>query len=340
MRWLFCGVVLFLLVLPAHAQDETFTLAGQLTQGTPNGSPLRENLPLLLKILDENGQEIGVKQTLAQNDFRFQFENLPANPQHFYVVTATWAGLEQTTPPLTLALLPASLDFPLYETTADLGDVVAYRGNVRLEFEEVNRLGLQVLVELSYTNLGDRIVWNEALRHSLVMELPVGAFGFAAEVPSANAAQRYQFIDEVANLAIPAVKDTLPLLPNFPNVMRISFFVPYDDGAVIDMRLPLALDDFRLFMRAEQVQLTSADLQLTEETETSSGRVYQVYEQIVPFERNQPIQFTLLGTSINSQPPLPPVNERGSNAVIFVGIVVAMIFSGVILWLIHRTNSA
>ena len=118
------------------------------------------------------------------------------------------------------------VEFPLYELTDSLENVAASRGNLRIEFTDVNEIGVQMLLELSYGNVGDRIVMqdpNTAEAHSFTIELPIGARGIAPEAPP-NETQRYQPITVDGNLDIPGIQDTQPLVPNWVNLMRVSFF--------------------------------------------------------------------------------------------------------------------
>jgi hypothetical protein len=329
---------------PLQAQtppNDSFDLQGQLIQGTADGQAIPVGLPLRLSIFDENGDTLRTLSTASKENGLFTFPQTPRYPQAQYVVSTSWAGLEQTSIPVRAAELSGLLGFPLYEVTDSLAEVVASRGNLRVEFSEVNDVGLQMLLELTYINLGDKIVLQAQQSpqpYAFTLELPVGAFGIAPE-SAPNAVQRYIALDEINNLPIPALRDTQPLLPNLPNVLRASFFVPYESGAVIDMRFPFAVSGMALFVREDTVRVDSPILRLSERTETTSGRVYVVYEQSTPLDPNQPFKFTLTGDpTLTTRPtssnrPAPSGTSTPAMILLVFGLLAALILVGLMLWL-------
>lgn len=319
----------------ANAQD-TFQLNGKLIQGTPDGQPLTSSLPLRLKLLSADGEVLQTLSAASDSDGNFTFEAVPIDTEAFYVVTTFWAGIEQSSLPVKYEELGETLEFPLYELTESLADVVANRGNLRIEFTEVNAVGVQMLLELNYANLGQRIVLsnpNSPDAASFTIELPVGAFGIAPE-QAPGSVQRFVPVEQVP---IPGVRDTQPLVPNWPNVMRVSFFVPYQDGAVIDMRFPFAVADMGVFVREDTVQLESSLLALSEEKQTSSGRTYAVYTQIEPLDAGEPFKFTLLGQPTITTRPTAAPNEPSSSSIVLIVLVLGalIVFGGLMAWFIR-----
>ena len=156
---------------------------------------------------------------------RFVFGGVPRSEQNLYAVSTVWNDLEQSSLPQTLAEFAMPLDVPLYDITDSLANVVADRGNLRIDFDEANDLGVQMLLELHYANLGEAIVLqSREPQAAFTIELPVGAFAIAPE-QAPGSIQRYQSVDQIGDLAIPGIVDTQPIVPNWPNVLRASFFL-------------------------------------------------------------------------------------------------------------------
>jgi hypothetical protein len=267
-------------------------------------------------------------------DGSFTFADVPRYTNgSLYVITTFWDGIEQNTIPATADQIIAPIEFILYETTDSLSDVIANRGNLRIEFEDVNAVGIEMLLELSYINLGDRIIFNE--NGFQMVELPVGAYGIAVE-PSPGDIQRYETVD---SFPIPGVLDTQPLIPGVPNVMRVSFLVPYEEGAVIDMRFPFAVTDLGVFVREETVTLESSLLALSDTQETSSGRIYDVYAPQKSLNPGEPFKFTLMGkpTITVRNPTTTRVESDSSFAPILIALVLGgfILLAGAVIWLLR-----
>lgn len=324
-----------LVAVSSLASQETFSLEGELIQGTANADPLPGGLAVRLDILDEAGERVKSYQTVSGPDGTFRFEDVAQYDAHRYVLATNWAGIEQTTIPYLLMELPNPLFFTLYETTTSLQNVVASRGNLRIEFDTVSQVGLSVLLELRYGNVGDRIVYAED--GSLSIELPVGAFGIAPE-EAPGAVQRYASLNEIEGLPIPAIRDTQPLLPGIPNVLRASFFVPYEDGAVIDMRFPIAVTDFGIFVREDTVSIQSDLLSLTDQQETSSGKTYFLYALQRPLAPDEGLIFTLQGEPIQLRVASASADSNADGAgslLIILVLGIGTIALAMILWFIR-----
>jgi hypothetical protein len=329
------AAVLLLLVSVASAQ-ESFDFEGTLTFGD---DPLQESLPLTLNIYDSGGVLLESFQSNSDEQGRFVFGNVPRSDENLYSVASVWNGVEQSSLPQTLAEFTAPLEFPLYDITDSLADVVADRGNLRIEFDEANSAGVQMLLEVHYANLGEGIVLQaDEPQRSFTIELPVGAFGIAPQ-EAPGGIQRYQSVDRIGELAIPGIMDTQPLVPHWPNVLRASFFVPYEDGAVIDMRFPFAVGDMAIFVREDTVSLISNTHSLSDRQETSSGRVYHVYNQTQPLAPGEPFLFTLSGEPVQTVRPAAGGDSGGSSTLIVLIVGSVLVFGGLMAWLLMTRRS-
>lgn len=331
----------------AGESSGTLSLSGRLIQGTADGPPLPAQIPLRLSIFSPEGALVESFNGISQADYSYTFPDLPRYEGHFYAISATWAGLEQSTLPFKPDELEAQggvLDFPLYEVTDSLGGVLGSRGNLRVEFSETDTLGLLILMEVVYSNIGDRIVLanpNTPLAESFTLELPVGAYGLSFE-EAPGPRQRYAEVAAVDGMPIPGIRDTQPLVPNWPHLMRASFFLPYEDGAVIDFRFPFPVTDFGVFVREDRVSLEGDLFQQTEQTETTSGKVYRLYIQTRPLEADEAFKFTLLGRPVETAAIEPNTTggELGLGSLfIGMGLMMLLVIGGLVLWLVSTRRA-
>lgn len=336
--WIFLGLLSLLLITEITFAQATITLQGVVVQGTADGAALTGRLPIRLQILDSNGSVVETFSVNTDDDFNFTFENiLEYEADHFYVLSTFWANIEQTNLPLHFADLTETLEFPVYETTETIDNIVLHGGNLRVEFSGVTQLGLEMLLEANYINLGDRIVMPGDDGIVATIELPVGAFNVA---PIFSGVARYQVEDNLNGLHIPAVHDTQPIIPNWSNTLTVSFIVPYEDGALIDMRFPFAVNNLDVAVREDTVGLQSDLLQLVDEKETTSGKTYWVYQQIEPLNPAEPFKFTLIGAptetvSIRTNSSSDVKSDSGSGLLLIVIIMGAvLVFSLLMVWLV------
>lgn len=305
--------------------QESMPLEGILVQGTSDGAAIIEGLAIRLEILRSDGRVDERFNTLTLADGRFRFESIPYRTNALYLLSTDWAGIAQQNLPFKIEDYSEPIQFPVYETTTDLSQVVANQGNLRVGYER--DLGLEILLELHYVNLGERVILgNEA--GTFTVELPVGAFGIAPEQPPGDV-QRYIAVEEIGGLSIPGLQDQQPLVPGWPNVLRASFFVPYDDGAVLDMRLPFSLTNMAVFVSQDTAVLESDLLTDSGEQETSSGQRYSLYTQTTPLSAGQPFIFSLQGQPIAANPPMP-LSTRDDSA--SLSLLVAAIAGFVLLF--------
>lgn len=326
--------------------QETFMLEGQLRLASEDAPELSEALPLQLTIIRGDGFSVATLEGLSAADGGFSFADVPIYLEgHFYSVATQWAGIEQRSLPRPFTDLRAEpLDFPLYEVTDNVQEVVATHGDLRIDFTTGDFV--QMLLVLHYVNIGDEIVIqnpNSAQARAFTLELPVGAFGVAVDEASGSLA-RYQTVAQVDGLPIPGIADTQPLVPGWPNVLRASFLVPYQDGAVIDLRFPFAVSNLGVAVREDTISVQSDLLRFTDERETTSGQVYWRYEQRAPLEPNEAYKFTLVGRPVErafAQSSSPTQNVNFSALLLVVlglGLLMVMMFLG--LWFLRARQFA
>jgi hypothetical protein len=341
MKRFFMLFIAALVVFTTVQAQDTTNLTGKLIQGTAGGAPLAPDIPVRLEIFSSEGELRETYSAISDAEGNVVFESVPRYTDgSLYVLVATWAGIEQSSLPVTLTENSQSLELPLYETTTSLNDVVLYEGNLQVNFEQTNAVGVQMLLEITYTNLGDKIVLANPVTGAFTAELPVGALAIAPEQVEGSAL-RFQPVDQIGDLAIPGIRDMQPLVPNWPNIMRVSFFVPYELGAIIDMRFPFSVNNIRIFVRQDTVYVDGGELfEFTDETETSSGRVYQIYEQTRPLKSGEPFKFSLVGQPTQTvQKSSERSSDDGSSSAMTIVLVVVfvalVIFVGLTVWLVQ-----
>lgn len=342
--WLL-GIILLMSATPSSAQD-SFTLDGVVIQGTTDGGALPTGLALTLSTISTEGEIADLQRTLSADDNTFTFENVAQQSDVRYVVTTTWAGIQQSTIPYLWEELPNPLELTLYDVTDSLSTVVASRGNIRLSFGEADSLGVQMLLEVTYGTVGDRIVYNQADPEnpvSMWVELPVGAVGIAPQ-EAPGSVQRYATFNGRDGLPIPGIVDTQPLIPGLPNVLRASFFVPYDESAIIDLRFPIAITDMAVFLPQDTIELDSDLLDEREQQATTSGITYTLYEQTTPLSANEPFLFTLTGSPAPAESLLAGEDSTGTGAEAFIilfAVIMGCVLIGLMLWFLRtQTNTS
>ncbi|MCI0709334.1 MAG: hypothetical protein L0154_04145 [Chloroflexi bacterium] len=305
-------VVMLLLPVPVTAQ-ETFTINGQVVQGTIDGAPLPQNLPLQLVIIGPDNVVVQEFNTTAGPDYSFSFAGVPVmGDDHTYAVTTTYAGLPQVSLPV-----PASeasfIEFPLYETTTTINpaQMRILAGDMIIAFQNVEQIGVAVIFEMTILNVGNRILYGE--EPSFTFELPVGAYNVAPLIEEGVQTRTQMLRFEAAT--IPLVHDQAPILPNVPHTISVSYFMPYELGAIIHQVFPVAVTNLTIWVPDGTVFVESDYHQKSEDTITDRGVTYVAYDQTESIEVDENnaanVIFSLGGVPPQSQ--RTSVNERSDD---------------------------
>lgn len=317
-----CLALWFAPSISAH-QTETLTIPGQLVVGTPNGTAMPPSLPITLQIISVREGVLQNQETFSDADGNFTFVNVPRfseGGEIFYVISATYTNLVQRTPPFSAEDVDeqVTIELRLYETTDQLGGLEIAQGTSQVDFTDIQRVGLKILLELQVFNYGDHIPYftvtdsDENVRSaSFHFELPVGAYNIAPEGESG--ADR--FIIQEGPISV--VYDTVPIFPNWPapHIIRLSYFLPYTNGAVIDQIFPVTVNNFAVWVPKNEIQVTSELFEQTEDVQPpSSTLIYQVYDQKSPLPANQNLKFTLEGVPDLSTTTSSDSSDEGASA--------------------------
>lgn len=322
---LLIGGLLGAAVAPTSAQ-QSLTIQGQALVGSLNGTEIPANLSVQLQMVSVRDGLLQTQSVTANTDGTFTFANVPRfGPEIFYILSAVYAGLRQSTPPFSAEDVDelGTIELRLYEITDQLDQVEISQATTQIDFSDVKRVGLKILLELQVFNLGDRIPQypsaDPTRLASLHFELPVGAYSIAPEGELGD--QRFIIQEGV----IPVIYDTQPIFPNWPapHVIRVSYFLPYEESAIIDQVFPVVIDSFSVWVPEDEIQVTGNQFERGEDQKPEGSRLtYHVYEQKVPLPANANLMFTLEGVPTLSATTKSDASEEGGAA--WVALLVAL----------------
>lgn len=248
---------------PAIEQDETLVVRGRVVQGTAGGEAIPAGLPMQLYVLDVHGNLAGTYEAQSGEGGAFLFENVARAPGNIYLVQVTYDGIPQG------AQIPAingdeqtlTQDVTVYQHTTDPATVAITWAQILINYAPIQQFGLEVWLRLELANTGDRIVTlperagpNDWFA-SVAIELPPAAFGI--QPMQTEGSQRYDV--QVEN-GVPVVRDTWPLRPGQVHTITIAYYLPYEDGAVIDQAFSYPVVDGAVLLPNDTVTLRSAQL--------------------------------------------------------------------------------
>lgn len=299
------------------AAGEVLAVTGRLVQGTASGNPIPEDQPVSLFVLDGTGTEILNLDSTASADHTFRFEDVPRSSSYIYIVWINYDGIPQGAQihPIQGDEEEISADVTLYERTDSHDTVGVTWAQVLLNYAPMNEFGLEVRLDVELLNTGDRIVANEndgegPLPVSVEIELPVGAFGIQPMQMQENPRYRVELVDNV-----PTVQDTWPLRPNQAHKITVLYYLPYEDGAVIEHFFDFPVMDAAVLVPNDTVTFSSdqfddegpfryralsgglrvSELEPGAEIDSGDATLLRTYQLATPLRRDQRMTFTLEG---------------------------------------------
>ena len=331
------------------AQNNTVDIQGRVIVGTTNGAPFPEGLQLELQVIDADSiQSVSTLTTVIDSDGGFLFSNVPQVVDNdFYLIYTTYNGFRQSTRPFRSDQANAVI-FYVYETTDQLDDIVIKKGVMQIEefsFLRNSGVNIEVVLELEVENRSDHILYSDGAAFSF--ELLVGAYGFSEVTTEGSTEFHLQFEEDI----IPIVKDTIPLIPNWPpRTIRVSYLLEYYEGAVIDMRFPTLVENFDVLVPKDTVELEGETMRSTGEERPGIGSnvTYRLYSQLNAIQPNESLVFSLVGrpTETITNDPLKALRDSEKDAqgvslsILFAGFLsIAVVFGGV-WWIWRRREMA
>jgi len=248
---------------PLATPTETLTVSGRLLQGTSGGETIPGGLPVELYALDMHGQIAGTYQTESAGDGSYVFENVARGAASSYLLSVRYADVTQG------AQIPAiqgdeqalSKDITLYERTTDPANVTVTWAQLLVNYAPIDQFGLEVWERVELANTGDRIVTTDQTAGpngwyvSTQLELPTQAFG--VQPMQAEGSNRYEV--EVVD-GVPTVRDTWPLRPGQVQTITLAYYLPYENGAVLDQAFSYPVMDATVLTPNDTVELRSDQL--------------------------------------------------------------------------------
>ncbi len=340
------GGLLGISTAPAVAQ-QALTIQGQLLVGTLDGSPIPSGLSVELQMVSVRDGLLQTQSIPTNADGTFTFVNVPRfGPGIFYTVSAVYAGLRQSTAPFSADDVDkqGTIELRLYETTDQLNKLEIAQATTQIDFTDLQRVGLKILLELQVFNLGDRIPYftNEADPTRLVtfhFELPVGAYNIAPEGESG--AQRFIIQEGV----IPVIYDTQPIFPGWPtpHIIRLSYFLPYSGSAIIDQIFPVTIRNFSVWVPENEIQVTGDLFERTDDRQPEGSRLtYHVYQQKSSLPANENLKFTLEGVPVRSTTKSGADKQGGSVWVAILVLFSSLMIGGAVgfwVWVSRRKSA-
>lgn len=224
-------VVALLTALPAAAQSdgpapqpETFIrVIGQIVNGT-TGAETPGDLEVMLHVWDADFNEKDMVHGVADGDGRFQFDDVPYQPDLLYAIMASYQEATYFSTPINVSEGETTLELevPVFEATDDTAAVQVESMHL---FFDIEQGGLMVGEIYSLSNSGDRTVFgatalDDGTPATLQFTLPPDA----ASITFQGNQSRYFLTEE-------GFADTAPLLPgtNSGQVV-VTYILPYEDS--------------------------------------------------------------------------------------------------------------
>jgi mono/diheme cytochrome c family protein len=296
-------------------EGESAVATGRITHGTA-GFSAPPDMEVTLFATDGRSSQ-GRYETAAAPDGSFRFEGVALNPQWFYI--AVTAYQERTfTSDFAPAAAEMELPITLYEATDD--PAVIYINGIVSQITAVGE-GLQVVQVINFRNNSDRMFTSsqpvsDSRFASVVISLPPGAvvLGFP------NDSQERYIIAEGQETTI---IDTAPVLPGGDHIIQLVFFLPYQDGAVIEQGVNYAVDGpVRLLLRPQSVTARSDQLAPIG-PQTVGSAIYTGYGGVLSLQAGDSILYELAGTGVATAAEVDAPVVASSNLVVVIIIVLA-----------------
>lgn len=321
---------------------ESVTFTGTVTQGTADGIIPADLLVTLRFGNAEDG--IQVLESTLDAEGRFRFDNVPYSPTYQYFAVAVYQERGFVSDLLNASTIQPEndLSITLYETTQDASQITLTDVDLLIEVLNVEGLGTGLVLTQrnSYTNASDRMFYitpqGQEFSVSLLMQLPAGSIILTSQDSARYIVAQEQY----------AVIDTLPVYPGL-HLNEVQYFIPYEDGALIDIPMNNRTDALVDIFLVEQGDLTinsdifqfvaNEDLGTAQEpfpTKHYSGSIQLEVGESITFDVNGLLfgsSTTSTGAGIITIEQLIPIA--------LIGIALIVVVVGVIIFFTRRNAS-
>lgn len=318
---------------PTAVAQGTLTVSGNLIPGTAGADPIGADLPLELYVVDPHATSdmiVETYETTSREGGTFVFEDVVRSPGFIYLLRMDYQGVLQGMqyPPIEGTEDEITLDVTVYERTTDPSSVAITWAQVLVNYAPIEQFGLEVRVDLEIVNTGDRIVTTDLENEQgwpigVEFELPAGAFGIQPIQSEGSARYQVEVVD-----GVPVVRDSWPLRPQQNHNITVLYYLPYEDGAVLDHVFGLPVIDGQVLLPNDTVDFVSEQfedegefryrvmeggLRVTElssdaEVDENDVTLMAAHQLLEPLEAGEDMIFTLEGR------PTRTINVLGAGA--------------------------
>ncbi len=270
-------------------------------------------------------------QTTINEDFTFTFEDIPLTTAFTYSVGAVYRDRLYTS---TLTEdHPEDTDYNQTVTIYDLTDdvfVLSVSG-IDMYIDPINvpelGSGLRVTEVIHYNNSSDRMYTTgqpigDGREASLLVQVPVGSI-----ITSGEANGRYINVQDLDSII-----DTYPVQPGENHDIFIEYFVPYEDGAIIDQPFNNVIDGEVNITLSNNLTLISDDF--TESDASDPSKQLTAYTGTLQMDTEPALLFEIAGNpfvttsedeSIVTSTTLLPILIGGVTILVILIIVIIIV---------------
>lgn len=306
---------------PAEVEVPTsLTVTGVVTNRSADGT-IPAGASITLHMFDMPDFEETTLETQIAEDGSYTFERAEYVSGRAYILSMSHEDVFFSSAVYTLdnaedGVLNTSVE--IFESTSDPSVLYISTGVMHVTF---TNFGLDVTEIIQVTNTSDRIfLTDEAISENqyvaLRIPLPPGAGGIGFE-PGMEGTRF--FISEEGTEVI----DVQPVRPG-QSELAVSFFIPYEDGAIIEQELNYAVQGpFHLLIQAGQLALESDMFDQNGERVDMGGQAFDAYVANLEAPAGSVISYTLSGElALAGASPAAESSGQGLSPLV-IGLIVA-----------------
>jgi len=322
----------------AEAETEArlaFDVIGQVSNGTAGGSVP----PDLSVFLRYGNQADGLQslETRIDEAGQFRFEAVPYDDSYGYVALASYNDRNFASAIATSETIRDTVNLPitLYEISEDPNSLTLHALDLQIEpFQQtITREladGLLITQTLLINNASDRVFsLGRAIANgvypSVLVQLPPGSIVLSQSPTLVVAQEQY------------AVIDTTPILPGDTH-LKIVYFLPYEDGALIDLPLTMAFEGTATVIVSPKTLQVGEPFTLAE----ADAPMVNVYRSDISLASGEALRFNLSGRAF-PDPNIRPAGVTVDSLLPLLGLGLLLIGTGGLAlswWSRRRTDPA
>ena len=270
----------------------TAGITGEVTGTVINrntGKPVTAVLDVMLHVTDLDFNDTGMLHAESQPDGTFAFADVPftANSQFSVMAVYEDATYVSEAVPADMDTMKASVEVPVYESTADLSTLQVDQIHVIFDLAED---GLETREIYIVSNTGDRTVQDSyklGSDQTATLEFPLPK---DADFIFFKPEDQDRFVKLDGGFA-----DTFPMLPEVQNQFMVSYLVPYEGKRDYSYTAPMNIAQVNFLLPGEsELSITGAGLMEPEPMTLPNGKSYQVYS-FMGVQQGQTVSLTIAG---------------------------------------------